>query len=273
MQFDRARRSAGRAIAPAADAGLHQQPIRDRDPQSAGCRDSSSSRRSTSRATRRSTKSRSTSSAAASPWSWRRQTARVAVCSSPRARPSRSSRCPRHSKSAARSRRSTRRRRTACTAAHDRLSADGLRVLAVAYRWLEPRDAYSRADEADLVLAGFVSFADPVLPDVAEVLAELKRDGVTVKILTGDNELVARHVCQQIGLDEPADRHRRRHRADRRRGARPSGGAGLGLHARLAGAEGPDHPRAEATRVTSSATWATASTTRRRCTRPTSASR
>ena len=62
-------------------------------------------------------------------------------------------------------------------------------MLAVAYRWLEPRAAYSRDDEADLVLAGFVSFADPVLPDVADVLAELKRDGVTVKILTGDNEL------------------------------------------------------------------------------------
>ena len=71
------------------------------------------------------------------------------------------------------------------------MSADGLRVLAVAYRWLEPRAAYSRDDEADLVLAGFVSFADPVLPDVGDVLAELKRDGVTVKILTGDNELVA----------------------------------------------------------------------------------
>jgi len=87
-------------------------------------------------------------------------------------------------------------------AVHQRLSADGLRVLAVAYRWLEPRDAYSRHDEASLVLAGFVSFADPVLPDVAEVLSELKRDGITVKILTGDNELVARHVCRSIALDD-----------------------------------------------------------------------
>ena len=89
-----------------------------------------------------------------------------------------------------------------CAAAHDRVSADGLRVLAVAYRWLEPRDAYSRADEADLVLAGFISFADPILADVGEVLADLKRDGVTVKILTGDNELVAHHVCQRIGLED-----------------------------------------------------------------------
>ena len=91
--------------------------------------------------------------------------------------------------------------RQRCAAVHDAMSADGLRVLAVAYRWLEPRAAYSRRDETDLVLAGFVSFADPVLPDVADVLAELDRDGVTVKILTGDNELVARHLCQRIGLD------------------------------------------------------------------------
>jgi P-type Mg2+ transporter len=89
-----------------------------------------------------------------------------------------------------------------CRDVHERLSADGLRVLAVAYRWVEPQDAYTRDDETDLVLAGFVSFADPVLPDVADVLAELKEDGVTVKILTGDNDLVARHVCRSIGVDD-----------------------------------------------------------------------
>jgi Mg2+-importing ATPase len=89
-----------------------------------------------------------------------------------------------------------------CVDVSQRLSGDGFRVLAVAYRWLEPRPAYSRADEADLVLAGFVSFADPVLPDVADVLAQLRQDGVTVKILTGDNDLVARHVCQSIGFDD-----------------------------------------------------------------------
>jgi P-type Mg2+ transporter len=92
--------------------------------------------------------------------------------------------------------------RQACTAMHERVGEDGLRVLAVAYRWLGPRATYSRDDEADLVLAGFVSFADPVLPDVADVLAELKRDGIAVKILTGDNERVARHVCRTIALDE-----------------------------------------------------------------------
>ena len=90
----------------------------------------------------------------------------------------------------------------ASTAVHERMSEDGMRVLAVAYRWLDRRASYSRDDEKALVLAGFVSFLDPVLPDAADVLAELKRDGVTVKILTGDNERVARHVCQAMSLDE-----------------------------------------------------------------------
>ncbi|HUL75463.1 MAG TPA: magnesium-translocating P-type ATPase [Vicinamibacterales bacterium] len=92
--------------------------------------------------------------------------------------------------------------RQRCMDVHERLSASGLRVLAVGYRWLDARLAYSRDDETDLVLAGFLSFADPILPDVAEVLARMKEDGVTVKILTGDNDLVARHVCHQIGLDD-----------------------------------------------------------------------
>jgi P-type Mg2+ transporter len=92
--------------------------------------------------------------------------------------------------------------RQACGAVHDRLSADGMGVLAVAYRWIERRDAYSREDESALVFAGFLSFADPVLDDVPEILAELARDGVTVKILTGDNSIVARHVCRKIGVSD-----------------------------------------------------------------------
>ncbi|MGB7217173.1 MAG: magnesium-translocating P-type ATPase, partial [Vicinamibacterales bacterium] len=92
--------------------------------------------------------------------------------------------------------------RTACGAVHQQQSAEGLRVLAVAYRVVEPREAYSRVDEADLVLAGFVSFSDPVLADVADTLKELRRDGVTVKILTGDNDLVTGHVCRAIGFDD-----------------------------------------------------------------------
>jgi P-type Mg2+ transporter len=88
----------------------------------------------------------------------------------------------------------------ACEAVQNRLSGSGLRVLAVAYRWLDAREAYSREDESSLVLAGFLGFSDPVLPDAADTLAELRRDGVTVKILTGDNPAVAQHVCGGMDL-------------------------------------------------------------------------
>jgi Mg2+-importing ATPase len=92
--------------------------------------------------------------------------------------------------------------RAACTEVYRQLGADGFRVLAIGYRWLAARPTYSRADEAGLVLAGFVSFSDPVLPDAADTLAELRADGVQVKILTGDSDVVARHVCRQIGVAE-----------------------------------------------------------------------
>jgi Mg2+-importing ATPase len=83
----------------------------------------------------------------------------------------------------------------------DAYARQGLRTLAIAYRKIERRPRYTAADETDLILAGFVAFADPVLPDAAESLRALARDGVAVKILSGDNELVARHVCEQVGLD------------------------------------------------------------------------
>jgi P-type Mg2+ transporter len=92
--------------------------------------------------------------------------------------------------------------RRACQSVHERLSANGLRVLAVGYRWVDPKPAYAREDERDLTLAGFLSFADPVLPGVPALLSQLEADGVSVKILTGDNDLVARHVCRSIGIDD-----------------------------------------------------------------------
>lgn len=86
-------------------------------------------------------------------------------------------------------------------AAYKSLSEQGYRVLAVAYRALPQQDSYRAADERELVLAGFVTFSDPPLEDAPGLLKALKRDGVEVKILTGDNELVARHVCSKVGLD------------------------------------------------------------------------
>jgi Mg2+-importing ATPase len=83
---------------------------------------------------------------------------------------------------------------------YDQLSAQGFRVLAVAYAQVPQQAAYSPKDEHDLVLAGFLAFGDPPLPDAAQAIAALKRDGVKVKIISGDSDLVAGHVCTQVGL-------------------------------------------------------------------------
>jgi Mg2+-importing ATPase len=88
-----------------------------------------------------------------------------------------------------------------CEATYRGLSAQGYRVMAVAYKPVAEQKAYGTSEERDLVLAGFVTFFDPPLEDTAAALEDLRRDGVQVKILTGDNELVARHVCSQVGLD------------------------------------------------------------------------
>ena len=83
---------------------------------------------------------------------------------------------------------------------HERLSSDGFRVLAVAYRDLDRRAAYSREDEQDLVLRGYVAFLDPPKESAGPAIAALQKHGVTVKILTGDNDLVTRKVCHDVGL-------------------------------------------------------------------------
>jgi Mg2+-importing ATPase len=83
---------------------------------------------------------------------------------------------------------------------YQRLSTQGYRVLALAYRSFSVQASYRKADEQQLTLFGFLTFADPLLPGVAEMLQALDRDGIRVKILTGDNELVTRHVCEQAGL-------------------------------------------------------------------------
>jgi Mg2+-importing ATPase len=88
-----------------------------------------------------------------------------------------------------------------CTVTYQTLSAQGYRTLAVAYCQAPHQDAYHAADEKELILAGFLAFLDPPVEGVADVLAALRRDGVEVKILTGDNDLVARHICERVGLD------------------------------------------------------------------------
>jgi Mg2+-importing ATPase len=91
--------------------------------------------------------------------------------------------------------------RATCRTTYEALGARGARVLAIAERPLPEQPRYTAPDECGLTLVGFLAFSDPLMPGVADAIAALSRDGVAVKILTGDSELVARHVGGQVGLD------------------------------------------------------------------------
>jgi Mg2+-importing ATPase len=77
----------------------------------------------------------------------------------------------------------------------------GLRTLAVASRAVTDGGPVTRADERELTLEGWLTFADPPLPDAAAAVISLAADGVQLKILTGDDDAVARHVCAAAGID------------------------------------------------------------------------
>ncbi|MFD8979529.1 magnesium-translocating P-type ATPase [Streptomyces sp. NPDC059564] len=78
----------------------------------------------------------------------------------------------------------------------------GLRVLAVATRTIAaPRDTYTVADEDGLTLVGFLAFLDPPKASAAAALRGLADKGIAVKVITGDNELVAARVCADVGID------------------------------------------------------------------------
>ncbi|MCU0683169.1 MAG: HAD-IC family P-type ATPase [Polyangiaceae bacterium] len=90
---------------------------------------------------------------------------------------------------------------------YESLSADGFRVLALATKQAPPREAvaahataYGKADECDLTLEGYVAFLDPPKETALTAIRALEGHGVRVKVITGDNELVARKVAEQVGL-------------------------------------------------------------------------
>ena len=153
-----------------------------------------------------------------------------------------------------------------------KLNEGGLRVVAVAMKELPPSQiTYSVADEDDLTLIGYIAFLDPPKESAAPALKALAGHGVGVKVLTGDNELVTARVCSQVGLfadsvllgpqvermsDEALAHAVEQHQVFAKRRCTRSASC----------------VRCGPTGMWSDS-WATASTTRRRCTRPTSASR
>ena len=81
------------------------------------------------------------------------------------------------------------------------LNENGLRVIGLAQKTNpSPVGAFSVADESDMVLLGYLAFLDPPKESTAEAIAALKEHGVSVKILTGDNDKVTRCICNQVNL-------------------------------------------------------------------------
>ncbi len=81
------------------------------------------------------------------------------------------------------------------------LNNNGYRVLAIAYReFPSTNQSFSVSDEKDLILLGYIAFFDPPKDSAAEAIKILQNTGVTVKILTGDNSLVTKKVCKDVGL-------------------------------------------------------------------------
>jgi Mg2+-importing ATPase len=86
-------------------------------------------------------------------------------------------------------------------AEHDDLARQGFRVLALAFRdFAEPRPVYSKDDERELTLAGYVAFLDPPRDTAHAAVTALGARGVAVKILSGDNDLVSRTICEAVGI-------------------------------------------------------------------------
>ena len=85
---------------------------------------------------------------------------------------------------------------------YDSLSADGFRVLAIAYKDMDVnKEVYSKDDEQDLVLKGYIAFLDPPKPTARKTIEVLRKLGIDFKVLTGDNELVTKKICAEVGLD------------------------------------------------------------------------
>ena len=82
------------------------------------------------------------------------------------------------------------------------LNAEGLRVVAVAARDSSAaQETYGLADERDLTLIGYIAFLDPPKESSKPALDALASHGITVKILTGDNDLVTRKICREVGMN------------------------------------------------------------------------
>lgn len=82
------------------------------------------------------------------------------------------------------------------------LNKQGMRVLGVAHKsWVNKSHSFGIEDEAEMVLIGYLAFLDPPKPSAQEAIEALDTHGVEIKVLSGDNDLVTKTVCLQVGID------------------------------------------------------------------------
>jgi len=85
-----------------------------------------------------------------------------------------------------------------------KLNEDGMRVLLVGIREFDKRDlTYSVNDEKDMILTGFIGFLDPPKNSAKESIRVIQQNNVGIKVLTGDNEIVTKKICFDVGI--PSD--------------------------------------------------------------------
>ena len=81
------------------------------------------------------------------------------------------------------------------------LNEDGFRVIAVAYKDLAPeKNNFFPEDENDLILMGFAAFLDPPKETAVQAIRRLYQNGVDIKILTGDNKIITKKICNEVGI-------------------------------------------------------------------------
>jgi P-type Mg2+ transporter len=84
----------------------------------------------------------------------------------------------------------------------EELSSQGLRTIGVACRDIGSASQITKDHEADMTFLGFLVLFDPVKPGIVETISELRSLGISLKVITGDNRLVAAHLSRQVGLSD-----------------------------------------------------------------------
>jgi P-type Mg2+ transporter len=82
----------------------------------------------------------------------------------------------------------------------DKFNSQGFRVLGIAYRQYQVGSIITKEDEKDFIFLGFIVLEDPVKEGVADTIKKLKQQGISLKVISGDNRLVTAHIGEQVGL-------------------------------------------------------------------------